>query len=311
MENYTMHTMWKGSISFGLVNIPIKLHTATEDKDIKLRTLHNKCHAPIKYEKICTVCEEEVKPEDIVKAYEYTKGKFVVLDHDELEKLRKENEDKAVEIIDFVKMEEIDPIYFDRSYFMSPNEGGGKAYSLLRKALQESKKVGIAKIIIRSKEQMAVIRVYDNTLVMETIHYPDEVRRSSDVPNVPADDKVTDKELDTAIMLIDQLTSEFEPEKYTDEYRTALLELIESKRTGQETVTPTAKETPSNVTDLMAALQASIDRTKPKSEVAGRKEPALKKETAIKKESVTKKDTIAKKPAAPRKKAAPKVKKEA
>jgi DNA end-binding protein Ku len=311
MENYAMHTMWKGSISFGLVNIPIKLHTATEDKDIKLRTLHNKCHAPIKYEKICTVCEEEVKPEDIVKAYEYTKGKFVVLDHDELEKLRKENEDKAVEIIDFVKMEEIDPIYFDRSYFMSPNEGGGKAYSLLRKALQESKKVGIAKIIIRSKEQMAVIRVYDNTLVMETIHYPDEVRRSSDVPNVPADDKVTDKELDTAIMLIDQLTSEFEPEKYTDEYRTALLELIESKRTGQETVTPTAKETPSNVTDLMAALQASIDRTKPKSEVAGRKEPALKKETATKKETVTKKDTIAKKPAAPRKKAAPKVKKEA
>jgi DNA end-binding protein Ku len=311
MENYTMHTMWKGSISFGLVNIPIKLHTATEDKDIKLRTLHNKCHAPIKYEKICTMCEEEVKPEDIVKAYEYTKGKFVVLDHDELEKLRKENEDKAVEIIDFVKMEEIDPIYFDRGYFMSPNEGGGKAYSLLRKALQESKKVGIAKIIIRSKEQMAVIRVYDNTLVMETIHYPDEVRRSSDVPNVPADDKVTDKELDTAIMLIDQLTSEFEPEKYSDEYRTALIELIESKRTGQETVTPTAKETPSNVTDLMAALQASIDRTKPKSEVAGRKEPALKKETAIKKETVTKKDTIAKKPAAPRKKAAPKVKKEA
>lgn len=311
MENYTMHTMWKGSISFGLVNIPIKLHTATEDKDIKLRTLHNKCHAPIKYEKICIVCEQEVKPEDIVKAYEYTKGKFVVLDQEDLEKLRKENEEKAVEIIDFVKMEEIDPIYFDRSYYMSPNEGGGKAYSLLRKALQESQKVGIAKIIIRSKEQMAVIRVYENTLVMETIHFPDEVRRAGDVPNVPADDKVTDKELDTAIMLIDQLTTEFEPEKYTDEYRTALLELIEAKRTGQETVTPTAKETPSNVTDLMAALQASIDRTKPRSEGAGRKEPAVKKETAIKRETAAKKETIAKKPAAPRKKAAPKVKKEA
>ncbi|WHZ01368.1 Ku protein [Neobacillus sp. YX16] len=306
-----MHTMWKGSISFGLVNIPIKLHTATEDKDIKLRTLHNKCHAPIKYEKICTVCEEEVKPEDIVKAYEYTKGKFVVLDHEDLEKLRKENEEKAVEIIDFVKMEEIDPIYFDRSYYMSPNEGGSKAYSLLRKALQESQKVGIAKIIIRSKEQMAVIRVYDNTLVMETIHFPDEVRRAADVPNVPAEDKVTEKELVTAIMLIDQLTSEFEPEKYTDEYRTALLELIEAKRTGQETVTPTAKETPSNVTDLMAALQASIDRTKPRNETAGRKEPVLKKETAVRKETAAKKETIVKKPAAPRKKAAPKVKKEA
>jgi DNA end-binding protein Ku len=303
--------MWKGSISFGLVNIPIKLHTATEDKDIKLRTLHNKCHAPIKYEKICTVCEEEVKPEEIVKAYEYTKGKFVVLDQEDLDKLRKENEEKAVEIIDFVKMEEIDPIYFDRSYYMSPNEGGGKAYSLLRKALQESQKVGIAKIIIRSKEQMAVIRVYENTLVMETIHFPDEVRRAGDVPNVPADDKVTDKELDTAIMLIDQLTSDFEPEKYTDEYRTALLELIESKRTGQETVTPAAKETATNVTDLMAALQASIDRTKPNKDQSIKKESALKKDTVVKKETSIKTAATAKKPAAPRKKAAPKIKKEA
>ncbi|PFO04840.1 Ku protein [Bacillus sp. AFS076308] len=295
-----MHTMWKGSISFGLVNIPIKLHTATEDKDIKLRTLHNKCHAPIKYEKICTVCEEEVKPEDIVKAYEYTKGKFVVLDNEELEKLRKENEEKAVEIIDFVKMEEIDPIYFDRTYYMSPNEGGSKAYSLLRKALQESQKVGLAKIIIRSKEQLAVIRVYENTLVMETIHYPDEVRKAGDVPNVPAEDKVTDRELDTAIMLIDQLTTNFEPEKYTDEYRTALLELIESKRTGQETVTAATKEITSNVTDLMAALQASIDRTKPNKTTA----PALKP-------AATEKAKPKKTAAAPRKKAPAKVKKEA
>ncbi|MED1467888.1 Ku protein [Bacillus salipaludis] len=277
-----MHTMWKGSISFGLVNIPIKLHTATEDKDIKLRTLHNKCHAPIRYEKICTVCEEEVKPEDIVKAYEYTKGKFVVLDNDDLEKLRKENEDKAVEIIDFVKMEQIDPIYFDRSYYMSPNEGGGKAYSLLRKALQETGKVGLAKIVIRSKEQMAVIRVYENTLVMETIHYPDEVRNASDVPSVPTEDKVTKKELDTAIMLIDQLTTDFTPEKYTDEYRTALLELIESKRMEKETVvTPAAKESPSNVTDLMAALQASIDRTKPEKAPAPKKKAAAPKKKTV------------------------------
>jgi DNA end-binding protein Ku len=271
-----MHTMWKGSISFGLVNIPIKLHAATEDKDVKLRTLHKKCHSPIKYEKVCPVCEEEVKNEDIVKAYEYAKGKFVVLDHEDLEKLRKENEDKAVEIIDFVKMEQIDPIYYDRSYYMSPGDNGGKAYALLRKALEESKKVGLAKIIIRSKEQMAVLRVFENTLVMETIHYPDEVRGVSDVPNVPSDEKVTKKELDTAILLIDQLTTDFEPEKYTDEYRTALLELIESKRTGKETVTTTTKDIGTNVTDLMAALQASIDRTKPKKPATTRKKPVQK-----------------------------------
>ncbi|WP_210365129.1 Ku protein [Bacillus sp. REN3] len=269
-----MHTIWKGSISFGLVNIPIKLHAATEDKDIKLRTLHKQCHSPIKYEKLCPVCDQEVKNEDIVKAYEYTKGKFVVLEDEYLEALRKENEDKAVEILDFVKISDIDPIFFQRSYFISPNESGSKAYSLLRKALSESEKVGIAKIIIRAKEQLAIIRVYENTLVLETIHFPDEVRRTVDVPNVPSEDKVTEKELETAIMLIDQLTSDFEPEKYTDEYRTALLELIEAKRTGKELVTPAAKEPVSNVTDLMAALQASIDRTKPQ------KDPVKKKKAA-------------------------------
>ncbi|XJZ25830.1 Ku protein [Bacillota bacterium Lsc_1132] len=269
-----MHTMWKGSISFGLVNIPIKLHAATEDKDIKLRNLHKKCHTPIKYEKICPVCEQEVSNEDIVKAYEYTKGKFVVLDNEDLEKLRKEKEAKAVEIIDFVKMEQIDPIYFDRSYYMSPSEGGGKAYSLLRKALEESQKVGLAKIMIRSKEQLAVIRVYENTLVMETIHYPDEVRNAADVPSIPTGENVTKKELDTAILLIDQLTSDFQPEKYQDDYRTALQELIEAKRSGKETVTPAVKEAASNVTDLMAALQASIDRTKPKKPAASKRKAA-------------------------------------
>lgn len=274
-----MHTMWKGSISFGLVNIPIKLHSATEDKEIKLRNLHKECHSPIKYEKTCPVCEKEIKNEDIVKAYEYTKGKFVVLEDEDLEKLKQENEDKAVEIMDFVKIQEIDPIYYNRTYYMSPGDGGGKAYSLLRKALETSEKVGLAKIIIRSKEQLAVVRVYENTLVMETIHYPDEVRKAADVPNVPAEDKVTDKEIDTAIMLIEQLTTEFKPEKYNDDYRTALLELIEAKRTGKDIVTPVEKEPAANVTDLMAALQASIDKTKP-ADAETKKKPAAKKKRA-------------------------------
>ena len=279
-----MHTMWKGSISFGLVNIPIKLHAATEDKDISLRTLHKECHSPIKYEKVCPVCQKEVGKDDLVRAYEYTKGKFVVLEDSELEELKKHNEDKAVEIVDFVKIDEIDPIYFDRSYYMSPNDGGVKAYSLLRKALQDSEKVGLAKIIIRSKEQLAVIRVHENTLLMETIHYPDEVRPVADVPNIPANDAVDQKEIDTAILLIDQLTSPFEPEKYKDDYRTALLDLIESKKNGQASVTPAANEPAptNNVTDLMAALQASIDRTKPE-------KPAVKRKTIRKKTEAKKK----------------------
>lgn len=270
-----MHTVWKGSISFGLVNIPIKLHTATENKDIKLRQLHKECHTPISYQKVCEGCKQEVKSEDIVKAYEYSKNKFVILDEEELEKLRKENEDKAVEIIDFVKLEEIDPIYFERSYFMAPDSGGGKAYSLLRKALLESGKIGIAKIIIRSKEQLAVVRVYKETLMMETIHFPDEVRSTQDVPNIPGEQDVVQRELETALLLVDQLTTAFDPEKYTDDYRTALMELIEEKKTGNQIVTATDEKqpvAPSNVTDLMSALQASLDKTK-------KKKPATRKRT--------------------------------
>ncbi len=270
-----MHTVWKGSISFGLVNIPVKLHTATENKDIKLRQLHKECHAPINYQKVCSGCSEEVKSEDIVKAYEYAKNKFVVLDDEELERLKKENEDKAVEIIDFVKLEEIDPIFFERSYFMAPDSGGAKAYSLLRKALMESGKIGVAKIMIRSKEQLAVVRVYNETLLMETIHFPDEVRNFKDVPNIPEEQVVVKKELDTALMLVDQLTTTFDPEKYTDDYRTALMELIEEKKSGKFTVTTTEKQptAPSNITDLMSALQASLDQTK-------KKKPAPRKRTA-------------------------------
>ena len=257
-----MHTVWKGSISFGLVNIPVKLHAATENKDVKLRQIHKECHTPISYKKVCEGCQKEVKDEDIVKAYEYTKNKFVVLDAEDLENLRKEAEDKSVEIIDFVKLEEIDPIYFEKTYFLSPDATGTKAYALLRKTLEQSGKIGVAKIIIRSKEQLAVVRVYKDALVMETIHFPDEVRSVSDVPNIPGVDVVVQKELDTALMLVDQLTTEFDPTKYKDEYRTALMELIEEKK-AKNTVTATDKKPlPDNVTDLMSALQASLDKTK-------------------------------------------------
>lgn len=258
-----MHTMWKGSISFGLVNIPIKLHAATEDKNIKFRSLHKKCHTPIKYEKVCPSCKIELETKDIVKGYEVTKGQFVLVEEEELKELKEVNEERAVEIIDFIKLNEIDPIYFNRSYFMSP-DGGTKAYGLLRKALTESEKAGLAKIIIRSKEQLAVIRVYNETLLMETIHFPDEVRNTTDVPNIPAKEDVSKKELETAILLIDQLTTAFEPEKYRDEYREKVHQLIEAKSTGKEMVTAKEKKPTEPMTDLMAALQASIDRTKPK-----------------------------------------------
>jgi len=275
-----MHTMWKGTISFGLVNIPVKMHAATENKDVALRQLHKECETPIKYQKICPVCEREVKNEEIVKAYEYSKNKFVMLDEDDLKTLQKEQADKAVEIIDFVKLDEIDPIYFEKSYYLSPHDGGSKAYGLLRTALLDTGKIGVAKMMIRSKEQLAVIRVYANTIVVETIHYPDEVRDVGDVPNIPEDVQTSKKELDTAKMLIDQLTTEFEPTKYQDDYRTALLELIEKKKNEAGTTTAQEKPSSNHVTDLMGALQESLDRAKkdkPKPKQPKRKTTTKKK----------------------------------
>jgi len=257
-----MHTMWKGTISFGLVNIPVKMHAATQNKDVRLRQLHKECESPIQYKKTCAVCDREVENDEIVKAYEYAKNKFVILDDEELKALKKEQEDKAVEIIDFVKLEDIDPIYFEKSYYLSPNDGGGKSYGLLRQALEDTGKIGVAKMMIRSKEQLAVIRIYKNTIVVETIHYPDEVRDVQEVPNIPEEVQLAKKELDTAKMLIDQLTTEFEPEKYKDEYRTALLDLIEEKKNKEETTTAEDKPKSDNVTNLMDALQESVEKAK-------------------------------------------------
>ncbi|GIO24287.1 Ku protein [Oceanobacillus sp. J11TS1] len=279
-----MHTMWKGTISFGLVNIPVKMHAATENKDIQLRQLHKKCKTPIKYEKVCPNCEEDVSNEDIVKAYEYSKNKFVILDDDELKALKKEQEDKAVEIIDFVQLEDIDPIYFEKSYYLSPNEGGSKAYALLREALTDSGKIGIAKMMIRSKEQLAVIRVYEKAIVVETIHYPDEVRAVSDVPNIPEQAEIGKKELDTAKLLIEQLTTEFEPEKYKDNYRIAVMDLIEAKKNNEEVeVGGETKTKPDNVLNLMDALQESLNRAKKENP----KQPKKRTTTAKKKKATS------------------------
>lgn len=267
-----MHTMWKGSISFGLVHIPIKLYSATENKDIKLRMIHKECNSPIKYERTCPVCDKEVDNAEIVKGYEYEPGKFVLLEADDLEKIELE-QNKSVEIIDFVKLEEIDPIYFNRSYFMGPNDNGQKAYMLLKQAMEKSGKIGVAKITIRSKQHLAIVRVYKNFLVLETIYFPDEVRNVDQVPGVPENVELSEKEMETAIQLIEQLTTQFEPEKYTDDYRTALMDLIQAKITGNEV--KTSKETPqANVVDLMEALQASIDQTAPKKRKTTRKKKA-------------------------------------
>lgn len=257
-----MHTVWKGAISFGLVHVPVKMFTATEDKDVHLRMIHKECGTPISNVRTCQHCEKEVVWEDITKGYEYEKGSFVLFDESELEAIKPETT-RTIQILDFVDLTDIDPIYFQKPYYLSPDQAGAGAYSLLLEAMRQSGKIGIAKVAIRSKSSLAAIRAVDNCICMETMHYPDEIRALAQVPNLPAEPKVNEKELTMAKMLIEQLSAPFEPEKYTDDYRVGLMDAIQRKITGEGTdivTAPAAERT--NVIDLMAALQASLEASK-------------------------------------------------
>jgi len=252
-----MHTVWKGAISFGLVHVPVKLYAATESRDVSMKLLHRKTHAPIRYARTCDGCEGEVPWEDIIKGYEYEPGKFVTFEKEELQALGDEAS-REIKIVDFVDLREIDPIYFQKTYYMSPGDTGANAYNLLKRALLETGKIGIANVTLRAKGSLAAIRVVDGCLSMVTMFYPAEIRPVNQVPNLPADDRVDERELAMAKMLIEQLSAPFEPAKFEDEYRKRLMEAIEAKISGRQVVT--APEAPKeNVVSLMEALQASLE----------------------------------------------------
>lgn len=255
-----MRTIWKGAISFGLVSIPVKLFPATEQKDVKFRYLHKTCQAPIKYQRVCSSCGQEVTQEDIVRGYEYESGRFVIINEEDLEKIPDERT-RTVDIIDFVSLEEIDPVYFDKTYYLAPGEAGEKAYALLRKAMDETKKIAVAKVVIRNKESLAVIRGYQNMIVMETIFYPDEIRDTGQLPGFDREIKLHENEMKMARELIENLATAFDPEKYTDEYRHKLMELIRAKIEGEQIAVPDTVEK-GKVVDLMEALKASVDMAK-------------------------------------------------
>jgi DNA end-binding protein Ku len=268
-ERIFMHTVWKGAISFGLVHVPVKMFTATEDKDVHLRYIHKPCGTPIAYTRSCPHCKEEAQWEEISRGYEYEKGRFVLFDGEELDAIKPENT-RTIQILDFVDLTEIDPLYFEKPYYLSPDQAGSGAYNLLLEAMRQSGKIGIAKIAIRSKSSLAAIRAVENCICMETMHFPDEIRSLQQVPNLPAEANVNERELSMARMLIDQLSTPFQPEKYTDDYRSALLETIQRKVAGEGTdvvTAPAAERT--NVIDLMAALQASLEAVKPAAADAG------------------------------------------
>lgn len=236
------------------------MFAATEDKDIKFRYLHKDCNRPIKYQKICSFCNKEINPEEIIKGYEYEADRFVVLTDEDFKSIETDDSNKLLEILDFVNLKEIDPVYFDKSYYLSPQETGEKGYSLLRKAMTDSGKIAIVTMRLRNKQSLAALRVLNNVLLVQTIFYADEVREIKDVPNIHEELKVDEKQLKIATQLIESLSTNFNLEKYKDDYRKEIKELIQKKIQGNEITVP-EESSDNNIIDLMEELLASLKQS--------------------------------------------------
>ncbi|HMJ88662.1 MAG TPA: Ku protein [Candidatus Acidoferrum sp.] len=252
--------IWKGSISFGLVNIPVGLYSATKGgNEVKFRMLREKDHSPIKYKRMAEADDKEVPWENIVKGFEFQKGEFVIMTPDDFDKVNVAS-NQTVDIREFVDLSDIDPMFFDQPYFLAPEKGGDKAYALLREALEKSGKVGVAKVVIKTREHLAAVKPLGKALVLELMHFPDELADPKDL-NLPSIEPGK-KELAMAEQLISTMSEKWEPSKWKDEYREALMNLIEEKVAagGKEVAAPkTASRKATNVVDLVAVLQQSLN----------------------------------------------------
>ena len=271
--------IWSGSIGFGMVSIPVKLFGATESKDISFNLLHATCGTRLKQLRWCPTDEQEVPWNETVRGYEYAKDQYVTLTDEDFEKLPLPSK-HTIELTAFVKEDEIDPVYYERSYHLAPDERGEKAYALLIRTLEKKGLTAIATITIRKKEQLCALRPMDGALMLETLYYPDEIRArpEMDLDNV----KITDRELDMAFTLIDLLRKPFDPEEYKDQYREALTQVIDAKLEGREVVeSPPSRE--SKVLDLADALRRSVEAAKkskpPKRATRQRSRPAARRAT--------------------------------
>lgn len=276
-------SIWSGAISFGLVNVPVKLYSAVSKKTVRFHQLHGDTGVRIQQKRVDPSTGDEVSYEDIVKGYEIGKDRYVVITPDELESLDPEKT-RTIDIEDFVDESEIDPLYYDHPYYLAPDTGAEKAYRLLVDAMKAAGKVAIARVVIRNKENLVAIRPSaEGALTMSTMNFADEVVAADSIDAIAGDEdaskqKTTKRELDMAQQLIDSLTSDFDPTKYRDTYRERVLEMVEKKAAGEEiAVQPDAPE-PAAVPDLMAALEASLEEAKGKERPTKRKAPAKKSE---------------------------------
>jgi DNA end-binding protein Ku len=279
-------SIWTGAISFGLVTVPVKLYSAVNRKTVRFHQLSGKTGVRIAQKRVDPQSGEEVAYEDIVKGYELAPDRYVVVEPDELATLQPKKT-KTIEIEDFVELSEIDPIYYDHPYYLAPGAGGAKPYRLLLEAMDESEKVAIARVVIRSKEQLVAIRAMGDVLEMATMLFADEIAPPDQLDELPdpAEVKTTRREVDVAKQLIDSLAGDFDPDKYRDTYREDVLALIERKAEGKQiAVQPEAEEVAAPTPDLMSALKASLDavRSHGDSDGDGSAKPAKRKAPAKK-----------------------------
>ncbi len=280
--------MWKGAVSFGLVNVPVKLYSATEDHDISFRQVHREDGGRIHYKRVCAIDGEEVSYDDIAKGYETEDGEMVVITDDDLKNLPNQSS-KEIAVEKFVPSEQVDPMLLDRSYYLEPEKGAAKAYALLRDALEAADRMALVSVAIRSRKNMAVLRVRDNIVVLQTMIWPDEVR-SAEFANLGDVGSATERELSMATMLIDSLSGDYDPDEFQDDYSEAVHEMVEAKLSGGEVKhAPEPKDT-GEVVDLLEALQRSVDRAK-----SARGEPVEKKAAPAKKTAAKKSTPAAKK----------------
>ncbi|MGI6620112.1 MAG: Ku protein [Bacillota bacterium] len=261
-----MRPIWNGTLAFGLVVIPVRLYAATQRQNVAFRLLHSECHSPVRYRKWCPACNLPLEPGEIARGYEYEKGRFVILTDEEVEAVPGPDAHK-VEILDFVKLEDVDPVFFEKSYFLEPRDGAEKAYKLLLESMKQQGKVAVARVALRARETLAVVRTYkDSFIMLETMYWADEVRAGQEL-RVPEDAELDEREMKLAITLIETLSSEFEPEKYKSRQRQALEEIIQRKIQGKQIVAEPEKAP--EVIDLMEALRRSVERAKTGNVAAG------------------------------------------
>ena len=251
-------SIWTGAISFGLVNVPVKLFSATEDKDIHFNQFQKDTGERIRYKRVAEGTGDEVEYDDIVKGYEKSKGRFVIVTPEELEAVEP-GKSKTIEIEDFVDLDEVDPIYFEKTYYLAPSgSGADKAYVLLRQAMEKANKVAIGRFVMRTKQYLVALRPAGKLLFLQTMFFPDEIRATKDLEGDVKGARVNDRELKVAEQLIDSLSTAWDPDRYHDTYRERVLDLIEQKAKGEEVVVEKAEAPESNVVDLLAALEASL-----------------------------------------------------